>query len=274
MAIKALLDNLDDVPEVLQEEYTKKTVGGKEVYVLNVDGIDNHPAVRSLKTAHEAVKSKRDELKTQLEETTARFEGLPEDFNIDAFKTLKAAAEGKGGQVTAEQVEEIRKAERAKLEKEYGPIKDRNNVLTTEVRRSKIDDGLTNALVGAGVPKEYLAGARALLKENGKIELVENEGRFEAVVESGLGPQKLSEFVTEWVGTSEGKVFLGKPTGGDAMGSGGKGTDENPFKVAQGGRINLTKVSDLVSRDKEKALRLARAAGIPDGQLKQFGLAS
>ncbi|WP_332719257.1 hypothetical protein [Pelagibacterium mangrovi] len=49
MALKTILDTLDDVPEVLHAEY--KEVDGK--FVLDLEGIDAYPTVVNLKTAHE-----------------------------------------------------------------------------------------------------------------------------------------------------------------------------------------------------------------------------
>jgi hypothetical protein len=272
MALKALLDNLDDVPEALHVEYVKKTVGGKEVFVLDVAGIDDHPSVKNLKTAHEAVKTKRDEYKTQLETATARLEGLPEDFNADKLRDLQQQAEGKGGKVTQEQIDAIRADERKKVEKDLKPIQDRNGILEREVRRRTIDDGLTQALLDAGVTKEFLPAARALLKETAQIELVEDNGRFVATVDSGVGPQKISEFVGDWVGTNEGKAFIGKATGGDAQGGNGKKGEINPFEVKDGRKPNLTDIQNLVRDNPQKALQFARAAGVPEGTIKQYGL--
>jgi len=274
MALKAVLDNLDDVPEALHDEYTKKTVNGKEVYILNVEDLDSHPSVRNLKNAHEAVKKKRDELKEELETTTARFEGLPEDFNADAYKTLKAAAEGKGGQLSEEQIKEIRADERKKVTKELEPKVQRAERLDAEVRRRTIEGGLTQALLDAGVSKEFLPAVRAMLKERGKIDLIDEDGQFDARVETNLGPQSIAEFVMDWAASPEGKAFMGKPSGGDAGGNNGKSKDENPFVVAQGGKINLTKVQNLVKENPEKARQLARAAGLPDAQLRQYGLSA
>lgn len=272
MALKAILDNLDDVPEALHGEYVKKTVNGKELYVLDVADIDSHPQVKNLKNAHEAVKAKRDEYKGQLETLNERFEGLPEDFNVAAYNNLKAAAEGKGGQIDEAKVAEIRTDERKKVMKEVQPKLDLADRLDGEVRRRTIDGGLTAALVEAGVSKEFLPAARALLKESAKIELIDENGQFDARVETSMGPQKLSEFVGDWIGTDQGKAFLGKPTGGDAGGSGGKSGEDNPFVVPQGGRINLTKVQALVSANPEKARQMARAANVPDAQLRNYGL--
>lgn len=269
MALKSVLENLDDVPEALHDEYTKKTVNGKEVYVLQIDDLEAHPTVRGLKNAHEAVKKKRDEYKTQLE----GFEGLPEDFSIDAYNTLKAAAEGKGGdKVDEKQIADIRADERKKVLKEVQPQIDRASRLDGEVRRRTIDGGLTDALVEAGVSKEFLPAARALLKEKGKIELVDEDNQFQARIETNLGPQTLGEFVKDWVASPEGKAFAGKPSGGDATGGNNKSMDENPFKAPQGGKINLTKVSNLVKENPEKARQLARAAGIADASMRQYGL--
>lgn len=272
MAVKSVVETLEGIPEALHGEYVKKTVGGKELFVLDVTDIEAHPTVRGLKTAHEAVKAKRDELKTQLDLVNDRFEGLPEDFTAQAYKDLQAAAEGKGGKVTQEQIDAIKADVTKKLEKEYGPVKARNGILEGEVRRRTIDEGLTTALLEAGITKEFLPAVRAMLKEKGKIDLVEENGRFSATVDTSMGPQSITEFVTDWATTTEGKAFVKPATGGDAGGgNGGKG-DVNPFAVKEGERRNLTAIQELVKANPVKAREQARAAGIKDNQLAQFGL--
>lgn len=273
MALKAVLESLDDVQAEIHDQYKETKVADKTFFILQVDGINDHPAVKNLKTAHEAVKTKRDEYKTQVDQFAERLEGLPEDFSAQMFKDLQAQAEGKGGKVTPEQIEQIRQQERAKLDKETKPLKDRNQVLETELRRTKIDDGLVKALVDAGVSREFLGAAKSYLKEQGTIELVEENGRFSVRVETQLGPQTLNDYVKEWMGSDEGKPFAGKVTGGDAGGSNGRSTEANPFKVKDGQKPNFTDIDAAIRADKGKALSQARAAGWGEPQLREVGLA-
>jgi hypothetical protein len=273
MALKAVVETLDGIPEALHAEYVKTTINGKEVFTLDVSDIDTHPKVKSLKTAHESVKAKRDEYKQELDNLGERLEGVPEDFNGTVYKQLKTAADGKGGEkLDEEKIKEIRADERKKVMKEVKPQLDRLPVVEQDLQRTKIDDGLTQSLIEAGVERHLLPAARALLKDKGKIQLVEDSGRFNPTVETGLGPQSLGEFVKDWVGTDEGKHFVAKATGGDANGSGGKPVGDNPFKVNTGEKINLTRVNEVIRENPDKAKQLARAANLSEAKMKEYGL--
>ena len=271
MALATILETLDDVPAHFHTEYREQDIPnvGKR-FVLDLTGVDTHPIVRNLKTAHDRVKQERDRLKTDLEGSAARLTGLPDDFDPAEYNRLKQAeADGKGGKVDerldAQRKELDRKREDAerRLNDEIKKRDDRVAFLEGTVKRGAIDDGLTRFLTEAGVSKEYLPAARALLKEKGVIKLVEEDGAFKATAETDtLGEVPLQQFVTEWSAGEEGRAFIPKPTGGDAKGGNGKTLGENPWDT-QGGKIkpNLTKQQELVAQNPERARQLAKAAG-------------
>src|SRR5690606_23806527 len=89
------LENLDDVPEALHGEYKEQKIGDQTVYVLDLDGVDQHPAVKSLKTAHETTKADRNKLRTENAALKAKVEGLPEDFDPDEYQRLKDEEEAR-----------------------------------------------------------------------------------------------------------------------------------------------------------------------------------
>jgi hypothetical protein len=68
MALKALLDKIDDLPEDVKKEY-KKGDDGK--FHLDVDGIDDHPAVKGLKNAMTNAKAERGTAQQQLTQAQA-----------------------------------------------------------------------------------------------------------------------------------------------------------------------------------------------------------
>lgn len=84
MALKTILDSMDDVPEALHAE--SKEVDGK--FVLDIEGIDARPAVVNLNTAHERQKASNKTIQTDLTVAKVRLEGLPEDFDADAYEAL------------------------------------------------------------------------------------------------------------------------------------------------------------------------------------------
>lgn len=272
MALATILETLDDVPEALHAEYREQEIPnvGKR-FVLDLVGVDTHPVVRNLKTAHDRVKQERDRLRTDLEGSAARLAGLPDDFDPAEYLRLKQAeADGKGGKIDerleAQRRDLDRKREEAerRLNDEIKTREERIAFLDSNVNRITIDDGLTRSLIEAGVSKEYLGAAKALLKEKGVIKLVEEDGVFKAIADTDtLGEVPLPQFVTEWTTGEEGRAFVPKPTGGDAKGGNGKTLGENPWDT-QGGKVrpNLTKQNELVATQPERARQLAKAAGV------------
>lgn len=125
-----------------------------------------------------------------------------------------------------------------------------------------VDDALTKALVEAGVAKEYIAAAKALLKERGNIKMVEDDGEFSVIVETDLGNATIDNFVPEWVSGDEGKSFVARPKGTGAGGGEGSKHGDNPWDSSNGKKPNLTKQQEIIKTDPEKARTMARAAGV------------
>jgi hypothetical protein len=255
MALKTILDKLDDVPEALKGEY--KEIDGK--FVLDLDGIDIHPAVVNLKTAHERTKQKLKTTTTEIETLKARVEGLPDDFDADAYEVLKSTAEGKAPAKTDEQVAQIRQQLERKHQGELAKKDERINALTGAVTKATIDDGLSKALDEAGVDPAFKPGAMALLKAKGAVKLVEEDGLFKAQVETDMGPMPLASYVKDWSGSDEGKIYVKKPTGGDAKGGDGQKFADNPFDPKN---PNKTKQQELIVANDAKARQMAQAVGI------------
>lgn len=63
MALKSILDNVDSLPDDVKKEYKK---GNDGKFYLDVDGIDDHPSVKGLKTSMENAKRERGEARDAL----------------------------------------------------------------------------------------------------------------------------------------------------------------------------------------------------------------
>lgn len=262
MALKAIVDTLDDVPEALHGEYKEQKIGDKTVFVLEVEGVDAHPAVVNLKTAHERQKQANKTLTGDLSAVRARLEGLPEEFNAEEYERLVAAAEGKDGPKPDEQVARVRDQLERKHATELGKKDERIKVLEGVINRTLVDDGLNSALDAAGIDPKFKRAARATLKESGLIKLVEEEGQFSAIVDTDMGPMALEKYVADWATGDEGKVFVAPARLDDAPGSRtNRGTEPNPYAKD---RWNKTEQGRLTTTDRNKAERLARAAGFKD----------
>ena len=223
MGIKALIESVDDIPEGMTDFY--KQDGDK--FVLDVEDIDSHPKVRGVITANASNKQMRDKLRNELEEFKTRYSWLPEDFDADALESLKEQAQGKGGQPTEEQMSEMRSKIAEKLEKKYLPeIQSREEKLgklSGAIQRMTVDDGLSRAMDEAGIDPLHKAKLLPYLKTRGKIQVEEDGDMFKAVVDTDMGPVSLTQFVTEWAGSDDGKPYVAKATGPNPRGGSGGG---------------------------------------------------
>lgn len=261
MALKVVVETLDDLDEATKALYKEQTIGGKPMFVLDVEGIEAHPTITNLKTAFERVKKDKKELGDKVTAFEERFEGVPDEFNAEAYEALKAQAEGKEPQKTDEAVAGVRAQLEKKHQTEIQKKDERINVLTSALQNSLVDDRLTAALVENNVAKEYLPAVRALIKSKGVAKLHEEEGKFGAVVETDVGPSDISQFVKDWASSEEGKSFIKAPAGGGAGGGRGADLKDNPWDNSNGKKPNLTKQQELIQANPEKARQFAQAAG-------------
>lgn len=80
-----------------------------------------------------------------------------------------------------------------------------------------LDNGLTDALVKAGVAAPFLPAVKAMLSAQAKV-VIDGDAR-----KAVIGDKDLSAFVTEWATSDDGKHYIAAPqnNGGGASGSGG-----------------------------------------------------
>lgn len=84
-----------------------------------------------------------------------------------------------------------------------------------------LDNGLTDALVKAGVANQFLPAVKAMLGTQAKV-IVDGDSR-----KAVIGDKELSEFVSAWATTDEGKQFISAPSNGGGGASGGAGGGSN-----------------------------------------------
>lgn len=262
--LKIVRDNLDDVPDALKAFYVEKD----EVFTLDLEGIDNHPEVINLKTAHQKVKTKNTTLTAENTVLKSKVAALPEDFDPEEFERLKAMAEELDKDPDRKNaIEAVRRAAEtriAALEKKQGTeVATRDEQINAGkafIRKLLVDDGLNKALIEVGVAKEFFKAAKAVLREN--IKVIEEEGEYRAAVETALGEVTVEKFVQDWAAGDEGKVFVAPAKGGGAGGSdkNSRATDGiNPWDPKT---FNLTQQGLLIKADRPKAERLAAAVGV------------
>ena len=80
-----------------------------------------------------------------------------------------------------------------------------------------LDNGLTDALVKAGVANQFLPAVKAMLGSQAKI-ITDGDAR-----KAIIGDKELTEFVSSWATSDEGKHYIAAPSNGGGGASGGSG---------------------------------------------------
>lgn len=273
MTLKVIVENLDEVPDALREFYAE--VDGKFVLQVGED-VRQHPEVLALKSALDRQKADNQRLKTENTELKSKTEGVPEDFSAEEYERLKAEDAARQDDpdnkdlnkrveaaTTAlkSQHERALAAKDKKYDTDIAERDTRIQAMETRERSRVVDDGLTKALIDAGVTKApLLKAAKALLQSD--VEVAEEEGQFVARMRAEVGGNEIPQFVQNWVNTEDGKVFVEQPSGAGAKGNNGTRPGEaNPWAKATWSK---TEQSRLLTADRSKAERLARSAGFKD----------
>lgn len=187
MALKTILESLEGVDDALHPFYVEND--GK--YVLQIEGVDEHPDVANLRNAYQRTKADREQAKTELKTLAQQLAEMQANRPDEAqLVAMRQELENKA------QAEAARAAElEARL---MGVTRDRS---------------LDEALAAAGITNPtYLKAARALLAPQVKVD------GDRAIIETDMGPMALQEHVKRWV-ASEGQPFVTPPSGGGAKGN-------------------------------------------------------
>ncbi|SMF65747.1 hypothetical protein SAMN02982989_3400 [Xaviernesmea oryzae] len=224
MALKSVYSAADDIPAEHKAFY--KEDGDK--FVLDIDGIDDHPKVRGVITANRENIRKRDEYKAKVTELESRVSGLPEDFDADEWARLKAGEGGKPDEAIQALKDQHARAIEALKQKHAGELSAKDQQIgerDSYIDRTLADGGLKDALLEVGVDPDLLDGALASLRPNVKVQR-SDDGNRKAIVETDLGEIGVPEFVKEWA-AGKGKAYLGKPSGPGAEGNNGNSRGKN-----------------------------------------------
>lgn len=99
-------------------------------------------------------------------------------------------------------------------------LKQAQDALASEsgfTQRLLLDNGLTEALVKAGVATQFLPAVKSMLGSQGKI-VADGDAR-----KAFIGDKELTEFVASWATSDEGKHYIAAPGNGGGGASGGSG---------------------------------------------------
>jgi hypothetical protein len=210
MGLRTVLDNTDGLDGAVAALYVERD--GK--FVLDIEGVDEHPEVTSLRNAYARTKEDREKakqdaanLKKQIEELQA---GAPDTAATQAkitaleerLTSLQGEAETWKGKYT-------------------GVTRDQS--LQGELQRAGISD------------PTFIKASMALL--SGQVKLGDDGTAY---VETSMGPKVLGDYVKTWA-ASEGAAFVTPAKGSGA--NGGDGTATKPT----GGNLGGTKAERLAA---------------------------
>lgn len=175
----------------------------------------NDPSVKeaiqaAVNEATAGLLKKRDELLGEVKKLRKNSEIDPEDY-----QRLKEENEELQGKVA-----EANKAAKKAGEDAQKALK-QAEAEGSAVRQLLVENGLNEALTKAGVKPEYLKAAKAMFAKDVQV-VQDGENRVAKV-----GDKALTEFVTSWAQSDEGKHFVSAPAnsgGGAGGGKGGQGT--------------------------------------------------
>lgn len=160
-----------------------------------------------LEDANSALVAKNRELLGEVKTFKAKAKGA--DIDPTEYANLQTALEE--AQATIAKLEKTSKGEIDKLSKQ---LTEKDSALQSYL----IDGGLTDALAKAGVQPHFMDAAKAMLKAQAVIDTTDG---YKAV----LGGKPISEAISEWANSDQGKHFVSASnnTGGGALG-GNNGT--------------------------------------------------
>lgn len=180
----------------------------------------NDPSVKeaikaAVDEATQGLLKKRDELLGEVKKLRKNSEIDPDDY-----QRLKEENEELQGKVT-----EAQKAVKKASEDAQKALK-QAEAEGSAVRQLLVENGLNEALTKAGVKPEYLKAAKAMFAKDVQV-IADGENRVAKV-----GDKALTDFVSEWAQTDEGKHFVTAPANSGGGANGGKGGSFNPSKKA------------------------------------------
>lgn len=207
MALKLVLDSLDNVDEALKALYVEHS-DGKFHLDTDADSVRGHRDVLPLANAYERTKTDLAAVKGELAD--AKKKAAPEDFDPETWKKLK---DGKTDDAAHQrQLVELRKT----LEAERDEWKGKFEGEVTKGKKAKINADLTDALSASGITNPaFVKAARALLEPRVAMDT------DEASMDIGLGPMGITEAVKRWAAGDEGKSFVAPAKGDNAKGNDG-----------------------------------------------------
>lgn len=271
MALKAVVEKLEDLDEALRTEY-KETIDPTtkaKIYVLDIEGAQALPDIVRLTTSLTKERNEHKATKTKFAPFSALGDPTEVQAKLDRIPELEAAAEGKLDDTKINGIVETRiKAKLAPIERERDQLRvqvgERDNTIkeyTAKEKTRMVSGAVGKAareakVVDSAVEDIELLGDRVFeVLEDGNVVTKDGVG-----VTPGLSPKAWLEDMQSkrphWWGTSMGGGAAGNRNGANG------GSGPNPFSAEH---WNMTEQGNMVRADRAKAERMAKQAGTTIG---------
>lgn len=216
MALKSILESVEGLPADVAKEYKRDEATGK--YVLDVDGIDNHPGVGSLRNALNNAKTERQQAKEAAAAATTQLEQLNNQLD-----DMRRGAIPKGD------VEALEASWRTKLEKLTNDATERTGKLTSQLdkalRQSTATQLAADLFVNPVLGLPHVLPRLTMVEENGEmaVRVVGTDGKPSAAT--------LDDFKAELLQSKDlAPILKGTQAHGGGAG-GGQGGGGAPQKI-------------------------------------------
>lgn len=207
MALKAMLDKLDGVPESLRSEY--KEQDGK--FYLDIEGLDDHHGVGALKRAKEYEKEDARKAKEKLTSVQAELEKAQNDLT-----ELRKTGVPKGD------VEALENSYKDKYGKAEKALNDKIAALTGSLEQHLLDGNATKLAAEIAAKPEYVDLILPHIRNRLKLEDGEGGAHVVRVLDKDGKPSaaNVEDLKKELLGN---KAFAAILTGSKAAGGGANG---------------------------------------------------
>jgi len=202
MGLKTVLENTDGLDGAVAALYVERD--GK--FVLDIEGVDEHPDVTSLRNAYARTKEDREKARQDATKLKAQIEELQEGAPDTAATQAKITA----------------------LEERLGALQGEAETWKGKYTGVTRDQSIQGELQRAGITDPtFIKASMALL--SGQVKLGDDGTAY---VETSMGPKVLGDYVKTWA-SGEGAAFVTPPKGSGA--NGGTGTATKPTGGNLGG---------------------------------------
>lgn len=188
--LKTTLETLEGVDDALKPYYAE--TDGK--FILQIEGVDEHPEVASLRNAYTRTKEDRERAKADAASLKAKIAELEQGAPDTAATQAKLAA----------------------LEEKLAEAEARATDAMAKYTGVTRDQSLQSALTQSGITEPaFVKAATALLSSNVKLG---DDGTAYVESSNGMGPKVLGDYVKQWA-AGEGSAFVSKPQGAGLKGN-------------------------------------------------------